>query len=194
MTITLSDIRFKVERDIQDTLDNDSVIDWANVAQNEFMLRVTLPGSLTLPINTTDITYDLSEYAIREFRRFRLQSDIDNGYNRNYNPVFTFYDGAFEVPSAFPSVDNLLIDYYGNLKFFTEIEDEIDLDDRFYPLYSTYIKMMYYQLPSVSEKMGVERAEMRYSSNMSMHNVARKQVADFYLISNGIEKPRESGW
>ena len=192
--ITLEDIRFKVERDIQDQLDNESVIDWSNVAQNEFLLRITLPGSLTLAIDTTSISYDLSAYAIREFRRFRLQSDIDNGFNRNFNPVYTFYNGTFEVPSAFPADDDLLIDYYGNLRFFTAIDDEIDLDDRFYPLYTTFIKMMYYQLPSVVEKLGVERAEMRYQSNMNMHNVAKKQVADFYLISNGIEKPRESGW
>lgn len=194
MTITLEDIRFKVERDIQDQLDNDSIIDWANVAQNEFMLRITLAASLTLAIDTTTISYDLSAYAIREFRRFRLQSDIDNGINRNYYPVYTFYDGNFEVPSAFPAADSLLIDYYGNLQFFTSITDEIELDDRFYPLYTTFIKMMYYQLPSVTEKLGAERSDMRLSSNKSMHDMAKKQVSDHYLISNGIEKPRESGW
>lgn len=191
---TLADVRFIAERDIEDHLDNDSVIAWANAAQNEFMLRIFIPDSLTLPVNTTDLSYDLTVENIREFRRIRRQSDLDNGVNRPYYPVYTFYNGIFEVPVAFQTTDTLLIDFYRFMTYFTDIEDTIDLDERFLPLYTTYIKSQYYQLSSTAERIGVERASIKHQEALNAHNIAKKQVADYYIIATKPERVKESGW
>lgn len=194
MTTSLSQIRFIVERDIEDTLDNDSVINWSNMAQTDFSLRVFVPGSTTQVITTTDLTYTLSPTTIREIRRLRLQSDIDNDINREYNPVYTFYNGVFEVPTPFTSADTLLIDYYKYLTYFTAITDLIDIQDRFFPLYTSYIEMKYYRLPSTLKKIGADEANLRYQDSFGVYNSTKKQVADAYNINIGIQKPAESGW
>ena len=170
MATSLANIRFKVEQEIEDTLINELVINWSNIAQSEFMLRIFVPGSTTLAITTADLTYALPS-DVREIRRIRRQSDLDNGINRPYNPVYTFYNGNFEVPTAFTSADTLLIDYYAFLTFFTDIEDEIDLDDRFFPLYTSYIKAMYFQMPTTIANIGPERADQKFSENMTMHYI-----------------------
>lgn len=194
MATTLSDIRFIVERDIENYLENQSVINWANAAQAEFMLQIFIPGSTTQAINTTSLTYALTPTTIRQIRRLRLQSDIDNLRNRTYNPVYTFYNGVFEVPAPFGAADTLLIDFYANLKTFTAITDAIDLADRFAPLYTSFIKTMYYALPSTRVKIGEKSADTNYQREYSLHLTLKKQVSDFYINAIGIQKPAESGW
>lgn len=194
MTTTLSQIRFIVERDIEDTLDDQSIINWSNMAQSDFSLRLFVPGSTTQVINTTSLTYTLSPTTIREIRRLRLQSDIDRKINRDYNPVYTFYNGVFEVPSPFTAADTLLIDYYRSLTFFTDIDDVIDLQDRFFPLYTSYIEMRYYRLPSTMKKIGPDESNLRHQDSFGVYSSTKKQVADAYNIDIGIQKPSESGW
>lgn len=193
MTTTLAQIRYIAERDVEDTLDNQSVINWSNMAQNDFMLRIFVPDSTTLAINTTSLSYNVSP-DIREIRRIRRQSDIDNGINRPYYPVYTLYDGVFEVPVAFDAADTLLIDYYRYLTYFDDIDDAIDLQDRFNPLYTSYIEMRYYRLPSVIAKLGLAAADARYQDSFGVYGAMKKQVADAYNLDIGIQKPKESGW
>lgn len=194
MAATLSDIRFSVERNIQDELDNDFVVHSCNVAQSEFMLRVKLPKSTTLAVNTTALTYSSLPTDVLDFRRFRYQSDIDNGVNRPVFPTYSYYNGAFEVPSPFPQDDTLLIDYYGYLTNFTTIDDEIDLADRFKPLYTTYLEMAYYKLPSTRQKTGELQAQRMYEQTYAYYQEIKKQVMDFYIVAIGTQKPSESGW
>lgn len=193
MTTTLSDIRFIVERDVQDTLENESIVNWANIAQNDFMLRIFVADDTTLAIDTTTLTYSLSP-DIREIRMIRRQSDIDNGINRPYYPVYRFYNGNFDVPVPFADTDTLLIDFYRYLTYFTDIDDEIDLQDRFSPLYTSFIEMRYFRLPSTIVKLGAKEAELRYQDNFSIYTMTKKQVSDAYINDIGIQKPRESGW
>lgn len=193
MTTTLSDIRFTVEQEIEDSLTNENVINWCNLAQAEFMLRIFIPGNTTLAINTTALTYPLSA-NIREIRRLRLQSDIDKKINREIHPVYTFYNSNLEVPVPFSAADTLLIDYYAYLKTFTATADAIDLADRFKPLYTTYNKAMYYRLPSVRKSIGEKAADNAYQLEYSVHLTIKKQVGDFYIQAIGVEKPKESGW
>lgn len=194
MPVTIADIRFTVERNVQDTLENESVIHWCNVAQSEFMLRVKIPGNTTLAVDTSTLEYNDLPDSILEFRRFRWQSDIDNGYNRQVYPIYSWYNGKFEVPVPFPRADDLLIDYYAYLTDFTEIDDEIDLLDRFKPLYTTYIESVYYNLPSTREKIGELQAQRMYERAYAYYNSIKKQVMDFYIVSIGTQKPSESGW
>lgn len=194
MTTTLSDIRFLVQEEIEDQITNEKVIQWCNIAQADFMLRIFIPGSTTLAINTTSLTYTLSPTTIREIRRLRLQTDLTNLINRPYNPVYTFYNGVFEVPAPFTAADTLLIDYYAYLTTFTTIADNIDLPDRFKPLYTSYIKAMYYGLPSTHKAIGDNAAEMNYQREYGTHLSLKKQVSDFYIKEIGIQKPAESGW
>jgi hypothetical protein len=200
MAITLSDIRFDCELVLpQGALTNEMVMKWCNMAQVEFMLRIFIPGSTTLTLDTTSLSYTLTPTTIREIRRLRLQSDIDNHVNRSYNPVYTFYNGVFEVPTPFTKADTLLIDYYAYLKTFTAITDAIDIPDRFKPLYTSYIESQYYISPEAVAAMPGRSARyvpwlLAYQQYNSMYLNMKKQVADFYNIAIGIEKPAESGW
>lgn len=194
MTTTLSDIRFAVQEEIEAEISNEKVIQWCNVAQAEFMLRLFIPGSTTQAINTTSLSYTLTPTTIRQIRRLRLQSDIDNNVNRPYNPVYTFYNGVFEVPSPFAADDTLLIDYYAYLTTFTAVTDTIDIADRFKPLYTSYIKAMYYALPSTRTSIGETAADLNYQREFNIHLTLKKQVTDFYINAIGIQKPIESGW
>lgn len=189
---TLSDIRYICERNVEGTLDNDQVVNWCNLANSEFNLRLFIPGSTTLDVTTSDLTYTLST-SIRQIRRIRSQTDLNNGINREIYPVYTFYNGKFEVPTAFSTADTLLIDYYAYLTVFTDIANNIDLADRYKEFYTSYVEMKYHMLPSVHEKLG-SLADIKYQSASTLHAIIRKQVADFYVIDNGIEKPQESGW
>ena len=194
MTTTLSDIRFAVQEEIEAEISNEKVIQWCNIAQTEFILRIFIPGSTTQAINTTALSYTLTPTTIREIRRLRLQSDIDNDINRPYHPVYTFYNGVFEVPSPFGAADTLLIDYYAYLTTFTAVTNAIDLADRFKPLYTSYIKAMYYSLPSTRSAIGENAADLNYQREYNIHLSLKKQVTDFYITSIGIQKPAESGW
>lgn len=194
MATTIEDIRFTVERNVQEVLENDFVIHACNVAQAEFMLRVKIPGSTTLTVDTTTLEYNSLPSSILEFRRFRWQSDLDNGYNRPISPVYTWYNGIFEVPVPFPKADDLLIDYYAYLSDFTEIDDEIDLADRFKPLYTSYVEAVYYNLPSSRDRFGEQQAQRMYERSYAYYSNIKKQVMDYYIVSIGTQKPAESGW
>lgn len=194
MTVTLADIKTIVEENIEDQLKDANIVNWSNMAQNDFQSRVFVPGSTTQAITTTALSYTLSPTTIREIRRLRLQSDIDNKFNRTYNPVYTFYNGVLEVPAPFPSADTLVIDYYKSLTYFTDIEDEIDLADQFSPLYTSYIEMMYFRLPSSFTRIGQTMAELRYNESKETYAVTKKMVTDTYTFQIGIQKPKESGW
>lgn len=200
MTTTLTNIREDCELILpQGALTNEKVIKLCNMAQAEFMLQIFIPGSTTLVLDTTSLTYTLSPTTIRDIRRLRLQSDIDNSLNRSYNPVYTFYNGVFEVPIPFTAVDTLLIDYYAFLKTFTDVTDTIDLPDRFKPLYTSYIEAQYYISPEAVADMPGKSSRyvpwlIAYQQYNTTYMTMKKQVSDFYNISTGIEKPAESGW
>lgn len=191
---TLSTIRFECEETLEDTLTDAKVISWCNNAQADFMLRVFIPGSTTQAIDTTSLTYTLSPTTIREIRRLRLQTDVTDLINRSYHPVYTFYNGVFEVPAPFGAADTLLIDYYAYLTTFTAITEEIQLNDRFKPLYTLFIESQYYDLKSTRKEIGELAAlrmnEKKYNAYLGM----KKQVASFYNIEIGTQKPNESGW
>lgn len=194
MTISLSNIRFDCEETLQDQINDVQVINWCNKATADFMLRVFIPGSTTQLLNTTSLTYTLTPTTIREIRRLRLQSDVTNSVNRPYNPVYTFYNGVFEVPQPFMSVDTLLIDYYAYLTTFTAVTQNIDLADRFKPLYTSYVEAQYYLSPSTRKNIGELQAQRMYDISIGVYSMMKKQVTDFYTISIGTQKPNGSGW
>lgn len=179
---------------MQDQLNDKQIINWCNQANADFMLRIFIPGSTTQAIDTTSLSYTLTPVTIRSIRRLRLQSDVTNKLNRPYNPVYTFYNGLFEVPQPFLSADTLLIDYYAYLTTFTAATDEIDLEDRFKPLYTSYVEMQYYLLASTRKNIGELQSQRMYEIAFGIYNMMKKQVTDFYTISIGIQKPLTSGW
>jgi hypothetical protein len=197
---SLTDIRFDCELILpQDALTNEKVIKWCNEAQADFMLRIFIPKLTSLALDTTTLSYTWTPVNMREIRRLRLQSDIDKGINRPYNPVYTLYNGAFEVPAPFQKDDILLIDYYAYLTTFTAMADPIDLPDRFKPLYTSYIEAQYYITPEAVNSMPGRTARyvpwlIAYQQYSTLYEKMKKQVADFYNIAIGIEKPAESGW
>jgi hypothetical protein len=200
MTITLSDIRFDCEQILpQGSINDPLVIKLCNQAQVDFMFQVYVPGTTTLAINTTSLSYVLSPTTIEDIRRIRLQSDITNLINRPYNPSYTLYNGVFEVPTPFTTVDTLLIDYYARLKTFTAMTDTIDLEDRFKPLYTSYIEAQYYLTPEAVAAMPGRSARyvpwlIAYQQYSSMYDKLKKQVTDYYTNSIGTQKPNTSGW
>lgn len=198
--VTLSDIRFDCEQILpQGSINDPLVIKLCNQAQIDFMFQVYVPGSTTLAIDKTSLSYTLTPTTIESIRRIRLQSDITNLLNRPYNPVYTFYHGVFEVPLPFTAVDTLLIDYYARLKTFTTMSDTIDLEDRFKPLYTSYIEAQYYISPEAVAAMPGRSARyvpwlIAYQQYFGMYTKLKKQVTDYYTNSIGIQKPLSSGW
>jgi hypothetical protein len=199
MATTLSDIRFESEQILpQGALDDIKVIKWCTQAQADFMLRIFIPASTTLAIDTTTLSYALPA-NLKEIRRLRYQSDLDNNLNLPVTPVYTIYNGNFEVPYPFAKVDTLLIDYYRYMTTFTAMTDVIDLDDRFKPLYTSYIESQYFLTPEAINAMPGRTARyvpwlIASQQYTATYNMMKKQVASSYNLNIGVQKPKESGW
>lgn len=191
---TLSTIRFDCQETLQDEINDAMVVKWCNEGHADFNLRIFIPGSTTQLLDTTSLTYTLSPTTIRTIRRLRLQTDIDNYINRDYTPIYTFYNGVFEVPYPFSAVDTLLIDYYAYLTTFTDVTESIQLNDRFKPLYTSYIESQYYALPSTRKIVGELYAQRMYDQRYAFYLMMKKQVSQFYNLDIGVQTLNGSGW
>lgn len=193
MAVTLYDIRFLVEHNVQERLDDPWIINQSNAAQIELLQRVFIPGTYNLPVNQTDLSYTLPP-EIYEIRSIRSLENYNNGFNVPIYPVYTYYNGLFQVPVSYFKDDTFIIDYYKRMKTFNTIDDAIDIEDHFKTLYSAYIEAMYYNLATTRANIGEVSALNNYNLNMNYYQTMKKQVTDFYINAVGTEKPAESGW
>jgi len=140
MTTSLSDIRFMIERNVKTTLEDADVVNWCNYVNTDVGMGINIPAdpAESIVLTTTDLEYALP-VNLKIINRLRLQSVIDQGLDAELRVNYRIYNGNIILPRVcWMAPDTLVIDYYKHMTYFTEIEDVIDIDDRFTPLYTFY--------------------------------------------------------
>ena len=183
MATTLADIRFIIERYTGDTLDNESIVNWCNDAQAEFALNINVPDSGQITLTTSDLEYPLPA-GLKVINRLWLQSDFDAGIDKVFKWQYRIYNGNIIFKQAWVQVDTLNIDFYKHLKFFTDIEDEIDLDDRFASLYTSYGQREYYDTPTAKATLNESQARKEWEKHHARYLNIRQQVIAYYALQN----------
>lgn len=181
MAITLSEIRFDIERSVKDSIENEDVVNWCNDAQTELLMVIDLPDSLTIPINTYDLAYTVSMDAKR-INRIWLQSERDAGMDRDIAKPYRIYNGEIIFETRFDRDDTLQIDFYRHLTYFEDITDVIDVEDRYKTLYTSYGIAQYYDNPQVIDRLGDNRANRQYEKHYGRHLTIREQIASQYVM------------
>lgn len=190
MPKNLSDIRWIVERDTG-TLDNESLVNWCNDCNVEIGSSINVPApTFQIEVNTTDLEYALPT-DLKEINKLWLQSDYDGGINRELTRPFRIYSGKIQFPTSFPASDILNVDYYKYLTFFTDIDDEIDLEDQFVTVYTSYCVMRYYSLPDVQDRLGELAARRNFERSERLFFQAKNQVISYYGFQNPDVSVRE---
>lgn len=181
MATTLEQIRFDIERNVRSTVENEEVINWCNDAQTELMMTVDLPDTFAVEVNTSDLTYPVVIDAKR-INRVWLQSERNAGVDRDIPKPYRIYNGLIIFESRFDKADTLNIDYYRHLKYFTDITDEIDVEDRFKSLYTSYGNAQYYDSPQTIERIGENQASRQYEKHYNRYQIIRDQIAAQYIL------------
>jgi hypothetical protein len=179
----LIDIRYILERELSDSIDNDTIIHWMNEGQSDFGLSLYISApTVQIPVNTTDLSF-LLPVDLKQIHRLSLQSDASEGKDQEYKGKYRIFNGKIIFPTPFYSADTLLLDYYKTMKFFVSIDAVIDIADRFTSIYTAYGKMRYYLLPRVAKQLGAQARQMVeiYQSNYLM---LKKQVNQEYALQN----------
>lgn len=184
MSTTISQIKFILQRELQDSnIDSETVIIWCNNAQGDFGATINVPDTDTIAITTTELTYALP-INLKIITRLWSQTDYDNGIDRELTDHYRIFNGNIIFPTYFREAFTLNVDYYKLLTHFALDTDAIDIDDRYSPIYSYYGKAMYYKLPQVIEKVGVNQAATMSQTAMNGYNNIRSQVFQQYLFRN----------
>lgn len=180
MAITLSDIRFDIERSVKDSVENEDVVNWCNDAQTELLSIIDLPATVDISITTTANSYPFTADAKR-INRMWLQSERDAGVDRDITKTYRIYNGEIIFETRFDKDDTLHIEYYRHLTYFTDVANLIDVEDRFKTLYTSYGIAQYYDNPQVIERLGDNRATRQYDKNYSRHLSVKDQIAAQYI-------------
>ncbi|PZD95233.1 hypothetical protein DNH61_11780 [Paenibacillus sambharensis] len=184
MAKTLSDLRYTMERYVQDSLDNQNVINWCNDAQTEIMLSIEIPDAMTLEVNNTDISYPILTDNIKRISRMWLASDRQQGVDRDLQATYRLYGGHIVFSHRFAQQDVLHIEFYRHLKHFAAMTDTIDLSDRYESLYTSYGIAQYYDLPSSIQRMGEQTAKRLYDKHYTRHMMIKEQISVQYLMES----------
>lgn len=185
MTVTLDDIRSVVIRETGMTvIDHESIINWCNDANMDFGVALNVPAeTFQITLTTTDLEYSLP-IDLKEINRMWLQSEFDNGINREITFPYRIYNGKINFPVPFPTEDTLNIDYYKFLTYFDEDLIAIDFPDRYITAYTTYCKMRYYELYSTQQSIGQQVAAQNYERSAQAYQAAKRQVIQNYSFTN----------
>lgn len=184
MAITLSNIKYILQRELQDsTIDNETVVIWCNNAQSDFAVNLNIPATGTIAVITTELTYPLPD-DLKIINRLFFQSDFDNGIDREYSGPYRIYNGQIIFPTYFRQADTLNVDYYKQMTYFTNIDDAIDINDRYSTIYTFYGKMSYYSMPGTIEKLGQQLAIRKLQDSTSAYLNIKNQVIQHYLVQN----------
>lgn len=141
MTTTLSDIHFKIEREAKEQIDPEDVINWANEVNMDVGIGINVPSATpqSITLLTTTIEYSLNA-DLKVINRLRLQSDIDDDIDRDLSLKHRIYNQKIILPNStfWIAPDTLVVDYYKHMAYHALITENIDLADRFTPLYTFY--------------------------------------------------------
>lgn len=180
MAITLSEIRFDIERSVKDSVENEDVVNWCNDAQTELLMIIDLPDTISIAITTGVNAYPFTA-DVKRINRMWLQSVRDAGVDRDISKSYRIYNGEIIFETQFDKEDTLHIEYYKHLTYFTDIADLIDVEDRFKTLYTSYGIAQYYDNPQVIDRLGDNRASRQYDKHYSRHMIVRDQIAAQYI-------------
>lgn len=183
MALTLERIRFMAERYVNDTLSNEDIINWANDINAELGLNINIPDSAQIALTTTDMEYTLPA-TLKVINRLWLQSDRDNGIDKEFTWQHRIYNGKIIFVRPYWQSDTLNVDFYRQLTYFKAITDPIDLDDRYSPLYTSYMVAQYYLSPSAIERLGELQARKQYEQHYGRYISMRTQVTALYSLVN----------
>lgn len=179
--MNLLDLRFIVEQDIKDTLDNMWVINKCNDAQSEFGLNINIPDTAQIEITPEELEYPLPE-GLKTITRLWLQSDFDHNIDKPFVLPYRVYNGNIIFRRPWVTTDILNIDYYRHMTFYTDINQELDLEDRFSPLYASYIQREYYDSPDIKARLGETQARREWEKHNGRYIVIQRQVISYYSI------------
>lgn len=185
MATSLLDIRFQTERQTRPTtLDNDDFLIWANEANADIGMNFDLPASTTISLTTTDLEYALPS-DLKIINRLRLQSVVDDGLDREFGIDYRIYNGTIIFPrTLWIAPDTVIVDYYKHFNVFTSIDDLIELDDRYAPLYMHYALMKYYDLPETTTLIGEQTALRKMQAAEARYRNMKVQLTAYQQLSN----------
>lgn len=183
MTTTLEQIRFIIERYTGGVIENDWMVNVCNDAQAEFALNINVPDTDQISLTTTDIEYTLPA-GLKIINRLWLQSDFDNNIDKPFTWAYRIYSGEIIFRQPWNTAETLNIDFYKHLAYFTDVENEIDLDDRFSSLYTSYGQREYYDTPIVKTSLGEAQARKEWEKHNSRYLNIMQQVISYYAIQN----------
>lgn len=183
MTTLLSEIRTRIERYTGGILDNEWMVSVANDAQAEFSLDINIQDTDQISLTTTDLSYTLPA-GLKIINRLWLQSDYDAGIDREFTWNYRTYNGEIIFRQAWYASDTLNIDYYRNMTYFTSVDDAIDLDDRFSPLYVAYGQREWCDLPLTKKTIGEVQARQEWEKHNARYLAIKQQVTSYYAIKN----------
>lgn len=180
MATTLSDIRFEIERFVKDTVENEEVIDWCNDAQIELLAIINLPDAVYIPVNTSDISYTFAA-DVKRINRMWLESEREAGVDRDLPNSYRIYNEEIIFQNRFDRDDTLHIEFYRHLTYFTDINDLIDIDDRYKTLYTSYGIAQYYDNPQTIGRIGENLSSRQSEKHYARHLTVRDQIAAQYI-------------
>jgi hypothetical protein len=146
-------------------------------------MLIDVPATGTILVSPDELYYTLPSTDLKRINRLSLQSEIDMGLNRDLPKEYRVYMGNIIFDQAFDVEDVLYVDYYKHLKYFTDITNTIDLEDRFSTLYTSYCTAQYYSLPEVVERLGENPAKRQYDKNLAQYVNIREQISAYYTLN-----------
>lgn len=181
--LTLSNIRYMIEQEVKEPIENADVVQWANQVNADMGVNLNLPATAQIALNTTDLSYP-EPAGLKIINRLWLQSDHDNGIDREFTWTYRRYNGKIIFVKPFYQEDTLNVDYFKQLTYFTDISQPIDLDDRYGPLYAAYGLMKYYKLPAVMQRLGESQARQEVQMTQGMYMNMKQQATSLYSLGN----------
>lgn len=173
----------KIEQYVSDPLENEWVIQVCNDAQAEFSLDINIQDTGQIALNTSDLSYALPA-DLKIINRLWLQSDFDAAIDKEFRWTYRTYMGNIIFTQPWVQPDTLNIDYYRNMLYFTSVDNQIDLEDRFSALYVSYGLREYYDITSVKKAMGEPQARKEWEKHNLRYINIRQQVISYYAIQN----------
>lgn len=186
MTTNLISIRSILEREVGVSLDDDWILRQCNDAQANFSLNINIPDTTTIALTTTALSYTLP-IGLKIINRLWLQSDFAAGIDKEFKWPYRIYSGKIIFKQPWRQADTLNVDFYKHMKYFTTINDTIDLDDRFVTLYTYYCKAIYWAEDKPVQGSSVRDMRMAMMSSQSImanYNTIKQQVISYYGIQN----------
>jgi hypothetical protein len=179
----LLDLRFIVERFTGGTVDNEWFINVCNDAQAEFALNINIQDADQISLTTSDLEYTLPT-GLKIINRLWLQSNFDAGIDKEFKWPYRTYKGKIIFTQPWVQTDTLNIDYYRHMTYFTSMDDEIDIEERFNSLYTSYGQREYYDRPEVRAAIGESQARKEWEKHNARYLNIQQQVISYYNIQN----------